>query len=39
MSALHQAALQGNVDCINLLLNNGAQADIKDNKGTVSRAT
>ncbi|KAF6034271.1 CASKIN2 [Bugula neritina] len=33
MAAIHQAALQGNAACINLLINNGAQADIKDNKG------
>lgn len=33
MAAIHQAALQGNVDCINLLLNNGAHCDIQDNKG------
>ena len=33
MAAIHQAALQGNADCINLLINNGAQADIQDNKG------
>ena len=33
MAALHQAALQGNVDCVNLLLNNGAHPDIQDNKG------
>jgi len=35
MAAIHQAALQGNAACINLLINNGAQADIKDNKGKL----
>lgn len=36
MAALHQAALQGNVECVNLLLNNGAHPDIQDNKGKRS---
>ena len=36
MAAIHQAALQGNTDCINLLINNGAQADIEDNKGITA---
>lgn len=36
MAAIHQAALQGNTDCINLLMNNGAHADIQDNKGKIS---
>ncbi|XP_067941655.1 caskin-2-like isoform X2 [Watersipora subatra] len=33
MAALHQAALQGDTDCINILINNAAHQDIKDNKG------
>ena len=33
MAALHQAALVGNTDIMNLLLGSGAVADIKDVKG------
>ena len=38
MSALHQAALVGNVDIMKILLDNGAHADVKDAKGkTISK--
>ena len=33
MSALHQASLVGNVDIMKILLDNGAQPDLKDVRG------
>ena len=39
MAAIHQAALQGNSDCIKLLLNNGCEVDISDNKGNSSASS
>ena len=36
MSALHQASLVGNVDIMKILLDNGAQPDLKDVRGKQS---
>ncbi|KAL4227023.1 hypothetical protein ACF0H5_014999 [Mactra antiquata] len=35
-TALHGAALQGNIDCVNVLLSHGADPRIEDNDGTTA---
>ena len=35
MSGLHQAALMGNTEIMELLLENGAMVSIRDNKGEI----
>jgi ankyrin repeat protein len=35
MSALHQASLMGSTEVIKQLLEHGASADLKDNKGNT----
>ena len=36
MSGLHQAALMGHTEIMELLLENGALVNLKDNKGTIT---